>query len=83
MPAKRLIEDVARLGRLELPTYRFEVCRSIHLSYRRTLRNLSDNATGGGLDPQLASVRVRQFLILHAEHVLFKQFDCVSQGMTT
>ena len=26
---------MARLGRLELPAYRFEVCRSIHLSYRR------------------------------------------------
>ena len=26
---------MARLGRLELPTYRFEVCCSIHLSYRR------------------------------------------------
>ena len=35
LPAKRLVEDMARLGRLELPTYRFEVCRSIHLSYRR------------------------------------------------
>ena len=28
---------LARLGRLELPAYRFEVCRSIHLSYRRVL----------------------------------------------
>ena len=27
--------NLARLGRLELPAYRFEVCRSIHLSYRR------------------------------------------------
>ncbi len=31
------IERMARLGRLELPTYRFEVCRSIHLSYRRAV----------------------------------------------
>ena len=29
--------EVARLGRLELPAYRFEVCRSIQLSYRRLL----------------------------------------------
>ena len=29
---------MARLGRLELPTYRFEVCRSIHLSYRRVFK---------------------------------------------
>ena len=26
---------LARLGWLEHPTYRFEVCRSIQLSYRR------------------------------------------------
>lgn len=40
MPAKlnwlgQSADIVARLGRLELPAYRFEVCRSIHLSYRR------------------------------------------------
>ena len=29
---------LARLGWLEHPTYRFEVCRSIHLSYRRGFR---------------------------------------------
>ena len=28
-------EVMARLGWLEHPTYRFEVCRSIQLSYRR------------------------------------------------
>ena len=38
MLSASLIKDVARLGRLELPTYRFEVCRAIHLSYRRTFR---------------------------------------------
>ena len=32
---------LARLGWLEHPTYRFEVCRSIHLSYRRVLGNVS------------------------------------------
>ena len=33
---------LARLGWLEHPTYRFEVCRSIHLSYRRTIRVYSN-----------------------------------------
>jgi hypothetical protein len=33
-PHRRLVY-LARLGRLELPAYRFEVCRSIQLSYRR------------------------------------------------
>src|ERR1035437_2036264 len=43
---------MARLGWLEYPTYRFEVCRSIHLSYRRSVQaNLSQSNI---------SVRVKQ-----------------------
>ena len=34
-----LREEMARLEGLEPPTYRFEVCRSIQLSYRRVFRN--------------------------------------------
>ena len=47
---------MARLGRLELPTYRFEVCRSIHLSYRRASTEESVANLGGcfgGFSPLL------------------------------
>jgi hypothetical protein len=36
--ACNLLRGMARLEGLEPPTYRFEVCRSIHLSYRRVLK---------------------------------------------
>jgi hypothetical protein len=43
-------EEMARLEGLEPPTYRFEVCRSIQLSYRRVFTNLSVNESGRNSD---------------------------------
>jgi hypothetical protein len=47
---------MARLEGLEPPTYRFEVCRSIQLSYRRVLKTLSVNGTGRNIGRQPASI---------------------------
>src|SRR5579885_2722825 len=51
-------ERMARLEGLEPPAYRFEVCRSIQLSYRRVFQNQAVGAIGQGTDLQFASTRV-------------------------
>lgn len=42
-----VLGEMARLEGLEPPTYRFEVCRSIQLSYRRVYRILFESISYG------------------------------------
>ena len=54
MIRQKLLKEMARLGRLELPTYGFEVRRSIQLSYRREYRFPSYNKRAGGIEADSA-----------------------------
>ncbi len=43
IPARSRNEELARLEGFEPPTFSFEGCRSIHLSYRRVIRVYSNS----------------------------------------
>ena len=63
---RKLLKRMARLEGFEPPTYRFEVCRSIHLSYRRVFQNLSAKLLIWQFGLRLGSVWVRESFDLNS-----------------
>ncbi len=66
-PSKRM----ARLEGFEPPTYRFEVCRSIQLSYRRPLKIHEIHRVEACRSS--ASLPSRRWYIVHAKNLFFKK----------